>query len=141
MVKVAFWIFIFVEYSDYARGSADELFQRIGRSGKWYIGPRTQNRRRLQKGDKVIFYQAGQAARKFVGNAVLSTGLQTPEERELFGFVLLTEVCVWNKPVALSDIATQLSFVKNRKSASAFFQGGIRRMTEADYQTIMRETM
>lgn len=135
---MAFWIFTFLEYTDFSLGTAKSLFARLERNGKWYIGPRTPNRLRIRKGDKVIFYQAGEGGRKFVGHATLSTGLQPSEEGDLFGFVIVSELCFWSEPLSIYDVGRKLSFVKHSNPAQYYFQIGIRRISEKDYVTIMR---
>lgn len=134
---MSFWIFVFMEYSDYARTSSRELFARIERNGKWYIGPNTANRKRVKKGDKIIFYQAGEGGHKFVGNAILSSGLQPPEKSDFFSFVLVSKVCFWNKPVPISDIGGDLSFVKHDPPSRFYFQIGIRSISEEDYSLVL----
>ena len=127
-----------MEYTDFSLGTAKELFARLEKDGKWYIGPNTPNRMRIQKGDKVVFYQAGEDGRKFVGNATLSTGLQPPEEGDLFSFVIVSEICFWSKPLSIYEVGKKLSFVKHNNPALYYFQIGIRRISEDDYLTIMR---
>ena len=134
----SFWIFVFSEYTDFSIGTAKRLFARVEKNGKWYIGPKTPNRKRIRKGDKVIFYQAGEGGRKFVGNATLSTSLQPPEEKDLFSFVIVSEVCVWSEPLLISEIGKKLFFVKYNNPSRYYFQIGIRRISEDDYLTIMR---
>lgn len=135
---MSFWIFVFTEYTDYARGSSRELFARVERNGKWYIGPNTPNRKRVKKGDKIIFYRAGEGGRKFIGNAILSSGLKPPEKSDFFSFVLVSKMCLWSKPVPISDIAEDLSFVKRGFPSRFYFQSGIRSISEEDYRTILR---
>jgi hypothetical protein len=135
---MAFWIFTFVEYTDFSLGTSKELFARLRRDGKWYIGPNTPNRMRIQKGDKVVFYQAGEGGRKFVGNGTLSTALQPPEENDLFSFVIVSEICFWSKPLSIYEVGKNLSFVKRKDSAKYYFQIGIKGISEDDYLTILR---
>ena len=133
-----FWIFTFLEYTDFSRGAAKELFARVGKDGKWYIGSHTANRMRIRKGDKVVFYQAGEGGRKFVGNGILSTSLQPASENDFFDFVIISGVCLWSKPLSIYEIGKELSFVKTKNPAQYYFQMGIRSIIEKDYLKILQ---
>lgn len=135
---VSFWIFTFLEYTDFSRGNVKELFSRLKKTSKWYIGPKTQNRKRIQKGDKVIFYQAGKSGRKFVADGTLSTSLQPASENDFFDFVLISGIHLWSKPLSIYDIGKELSFVRTKNPARYYFQMGIRKITERDYLTILQ---
>jgi hypothetical protein len=132
----AFWIFVFSEFTDFSRGSADELFSRLRQNPIWYIGPRTGNRNRLGKGDKVIFYQTGQDGKKFVGTASLDSALLPRENEDQFNFVLLANILTWEKPVPLAKVASRLSFIQSEEKVHFYFQTGIRAITENDYRVI-----
>ena len=134
----SFWIATFLEYTDFSRGAAKELFARVRKDGKWYIGPKTQNKKRIQKGDKVIFYQAGKSGRRFVGDGTLSTSLQPASENDFFDFVIISGVRLWSKPLSIYEIGKELSFVKTKNPAQYYFQMGIRRIAEKDYLTILQ---
>lgn len=134
----AFWIFVFSEFTDFCKGTAKELFHRLEKYPKWYIGPKTANRMRLQKRDKIVFYQAGSDAKRFLGTAVLGSAVQPPGETDLFTFVYLSEVHLWKKPVPLSKVARKLSFVRSEEALHFYFQAGTRSITEDDYRIIGR---
>ena len=133
---VNYWILTFSEYTDFALGSAEELFDRLKQDGKWLIGPHTQNRKCLQKDDLVIFYQAGEGGKRFVGNAVLDSGFQPPEGKDLFGFTRVSKIDLWSQPVPISAVGKKLSFVKNRNPSQFYFQMGVRRISARDYDII-----
>jgi hypothetical protein len=132
----AYWIFVFSEFTDFSRGSTDELFSRLGRNPKWCIGPRTANRKRLAKGDKIIFYQTGQDGKKFVGTAILDSALLPRENEDQFDFVFLANILTWKNPVHLAKVASKLSFVQSKEKLHFYFQTGIRAITENDYRLI-----
>ena len=132
----AYWIFVFSEYTDFSRGSTAELFSRLGRNPKWYIGPRTANRKRLAKGDKVIFYQTGQDGKKFVGTAMLDSALLPRENEDQFNFVLLANILTWKNPLPLAKVASNLSFIQDEEKVHFYFQTSIRTITESDYRAI-----
>lgn len=132
----AYWIFVFSEFTDFSRGSTDELFSRLGRNPKSYIGPRTGNRNRPAKGDKVIFYQTGQDGQKFVGTAILASALLPRENEDQFNFVLLANTLTWKNPVPLAKVASNLSFVQSEEKLHFYFQTSIRAIMESDYRVI-----
>lgn len=134
---VSFWIFTFLEYTDFSGGKVMGLFNRLKKTGKWYIGPKTQNRKRVQKGDKVVFYQAGKSGRKFVGDGTLSTSLQSAKENDFFDFVVVSEVRLWSKPLSIYEIGKELSFIKTKNPALYYFQMGIRKIIQEDYLNIL----
>jgi hypothetical protein len=135
----SYWIFTFSEYTDFSLGSADELFYRLKKNGRWHIGKGTQNRKKIKKGDKVILYQAGEGGRSFVGDAVLASDLQPPSEEELFGFVLISQLHIWKKSLPLSKIRKKLAFQKKKNEWQGYFQMAIRSIPEQDYLNLLKE--
>lgn len=135
-----YWIFAFKEYTDFSLGNKESLFGRLRKNGKWYIGNRTQNRKRIKKGDRVIFYQTGEEGLRFVGNAVIESSLQQPEKCDLFSFVIMSEIKLWEKEIDVREVETRLSFQKSETPLQYYFQMAIRRITEQDYYSMMRES-
>ena len=134
-----YWIFAFKEYTDFLHGTKESLFKRLKKNGKWYIGHRTQNRKRVKKGDRVVIYQTGEEGLKFVGNAVLESDLQPPEKGDFFPFVIVSELKVWEKELHVSEVETQLSFQKSETPLKYYFQMAIRNITEQDYMILMNK--
>ena len=135
-----YWIFAYGEYTDFSRGTKEALFKRLKKNRKWYIGHHTQNRNRIGRDDKIIFYQTGTGALKFVGNAVLESGLQPPENKqEYYPFVIISEPKLWKKELHVSEVDSLLSFQKNETPLQYYFQMAIRKITESDYKLLMKK--
>jgi len=132
-----YWIFTFSEYNDFSVGSRKELFCRIEKENKWRIGPKTQNRMQLRKGDKAIFFQTGELL--FIGNALVASELQPPRDDDTFGHVLLSGVILWLNPLSIKQLRKRLSFQKEKCQTKYYFQMAIRRITEKDYSNILSQ--
>ena len=114
----------------------------------WGIGDKSPNRKNLSKGDKVIFY-IGLPDKVFGGEATLVTpSFQLAEEQKRkfahekqvytteYG-VFLEGINIWDKPKLVEDLIPDLSFIDNKEFWFAYFQGGVRQITESDYRTII----
>jgi predicted RNA-binding protein len=132
-----YWIFVSVPYSDFNVGTVSEMIEKIRSTGKWLIGRRTIHRKQLSKGDKVIFYQAGEGAKKFVGSAELLSYVQS-DETSIFDYVTLRDVKLWKKYVSIKELLSNLSFVGNKKHWGLYLQGGIISISEEDYNLILK---
>ena len=114
----------------------------------WGIGEQTPNRKNIRKGDRVVYYTGGSAP-SFAGTATLASDLiaLSAEEQtqlshgiDLFATtqgVWLNEVDIWDQPRPITSMISNLGFIKNATNWGAYFQGGIRQITEADYLTII----
>lgn len=101
---------------------------------KWPIYVHTPNRKKLNVGDKVIFYKAGIGGQKFLGSAKISSTV----EKERINFSLdLTDIVVWNKYLEVIPLLGKLKFVKNKTLWWGHFQGGVKPIGEDDYITIV----
>ncbi len=115
----------------------------------WGLGERTPNRKRLQSGDKVIFYE-GNPTKSFVASATLKSGyLQlTPDERKQYShddrMVFTTDFGVYLddsrrfSPIPVEEVVNILSFIENKEYWYSYFTGGIREIFEKDYIAITR---
>lgn len=132
-----YWVFVFREYTDFSGGPIKTLLKRIRRTGKWYIGPHTPHRNHVKKGDKIVIYQAGKKGRRFIGCATVHSDLKV-DEKEPFKFVVLSNVSIWKKPVEISSVLDELSFIKNKWWWGAHLQGGISKLPRHDYLRLIR---
>ena len=136
-IMTNYWVFVFHEYTKYCRGPAKALLKRVKRTGKWYIGPYTPHRSHVKKGDRIIIYQAGKKGRRFIGCGIVCSGLKA-DEKDPFKFVVLSNVSIWKKPVEVSSVLDELSFIKNKRRWGAHFHGGISRLPRNDYLRLIR---
>ena len=132
-----YWIFVSVPFTDYNVGTIYEMLEKIRNSKKWPLGKRTFHRKKLQAGDKVLFYQGGENGRMIVASAELSSALRHTEN--LHSFVKINRFRIWSNPIDIRELFNDLSFIKNKKHWSAYFQGGIVKISKEDYNRILRK--
>jgi hypothetical protein len=113
----------------------------------WGLGEKTPNRRSLKKGDFVVFY-VGLPRKVFAASAQLdSDSFQlNKEQKEKYGHnkkfyytdygVLLTNVQIWKTAHFVENLVPNLIFIENKENWFAYFQGGVRQVSEEDYRTI-----
>jgi predicted RNA-binding protein len=131
------WIFVSYPYSEFNAGTISEMEQELRKNSKWPIGKRTPHRKQLCAGDKVIFYQAGEEGKKFVGCGELFSNLQF-DENQKFDFVSIANIELFGKPIPINKLLETLSFIHNERCYGHHFQGGIVKIPEEDYRLIMR---
>ena len=126
---MAYWIFI--------TSSPDNEFSHWLSEKKWPIFRRTPNKKRIRKGDVIIFYKSGYGRKKFVGSARLSSELEDPMDPSSVG---IDAIKVWKKPVPIQDVISELDIIVNKKSWGLYLMGGVRGIGEKDYSTIISKT-
>jgi len=142
------WIFIVTQHK--VEGellTADDILNQRMADQFWGLGEKTPNRRSLQKGDNVVFY-VGLPRKVFAASAQLeSDSFQlTKEQEEKYGHnkkfyypdygVLLTNVQIWKTAHFVEDLVPNLNFIDNKENWFAYFQGGVRQVSEEDFRTI-----
>lgn len=146
------WIFICTSH-DTVDGYIDsiEIYRQRMLDKFWGLGERTAHRESLRKGDKIIFY-VGYPYTFFAGCAVLDSiaFLRTKEHNIKYGHgkeffqsaygVYLDEVDIWQKPILVRNIAQGLDFIKKPKIWGAYLQGGIREITQHDFNTVIQKS-
>lgn len=128
--------------------TAEEILKQRLADGFWGLGERTPNRRYLQKGDQIVFY-LGLPIMGFAASATLASdsfalsdeqkgtywhGKQVYEAE--YG-VLLENIRPWETTRSVKDLVASLKFIENKENWFAYFQGGVRQISEADYRTIV----
>jgi len=127
---MSYWIFVI-------KDTPEEFAKRM-QIRKWPIFKKTQNRRNLRTGDKIIFYKAGANGKKFLGKALIASEL---EQVDQFTYSLkLSEIEVWEKPVELANVLNDLDFISDKLYWGRYFQGGVRSLSEKDYSTIVSKS-
>lgn len=127
-----------------ARGIFDELMK----IGAWGIGERTPCRKDLHERSRVVFYQAGKRGQRFIGAATIASELRPMNadraaERRAVGIepakydLDLAAVDIWKQGKLVVDMVQRLEFISNKDHYGVHFQGGVKRISEADYYTII----
>jgi hypothetical protein len=116
----------------------------------WGIGKGTPNRKRLKKGDQVVFYIGGQEHGFFAGQCVLASGVFSlePPRKILLSHgidfyksdsgVDLVDIETWSEPRFLdSDLIAKLDFISNKEKWMVHLIGGVRAISKDDFETIL----
>ncbi len=127
--------------------AAEEILKQRLADAFWGLGERTPNRRYLQKGDQVVFY-LGLPAMAFTASATLaSDSFALSEEQKIkyshgkkvyeadYG-VILEDLRLWETTHLVKDLVATLKFIENKENWFAYFQGGVRQISEDDYRVI-----
>jgi hypothetical protein len=151
---MANWIFIVTGHKfEGTYISPEEVLSTRLHDSFWGLGEKTPNRRSLMKGDSVIFYM-GLPRKAFVAQATLASDSFTmsPDDLQKYGHnsgfykseygVLLQDCLNWQTPIAAVDVIPGLEFIENKEFWYSYFQGGVRQLSDHDYQLIVgaRET-
>jgi len=145
-----YWIFVAApQESDGTKTTARETFNRRTVDEFWGLGERTPNRKHVAKGDVVVFYLARPDS-AFAGEAELASGCVEPDEetkerlshgvesfRPDYG-VYLSNIEKWDELRPVIDLADELEFIDDPRQWWVYLQGGVREISEADYQRIRR---
>ncbi len=143
-----FWVFIVTNRKDNGKIiSGREILEIRLADQFWGLGERTPNRRKLEAGDKVVFYE-GNPTKGFVASASLkSTSFKLSSERQEqyshgrkcfttdYG-VYLDDIRLFKTPVPAEQLIDHLTFIENTEYWYSYFQGGTREIFEADYLLI-----
>jgi hypothetical protein len=128
--------------------SARQIYERLMNLSAWGIGERTPYRKELRSGSHVVFYQAGKGGQRFIGTATIASELRAMSESraqmrraagiEPFRYDLsLTDIDIWKEPKPVMDMLQRLEFIGNKQHFGVHFQGGVKRISEADYYAIL----
>jgi hypothetical protein len=128
--------------------TAEEILKQRLTDGFWGLGERTPNRRYLQKGDQIVFY-LGLPVMAFAASATLASDsfALSDEQKEKYWHckkvyeteygVLIENIRPWETTRLVKDLVTSLKFIENKQNWFAYFQGGVRQISEDDYRTIL----
>jgi len=132
----------------HGRLTARHIYEQLMKLHAWGIGERTPHRRELRTGSRVVFYQAGKGGQCFIGSATVASRLRpmSPSraaERRAVGIepsafdLDLKDIQIWDAPKPVVDMIQRLEFITNTEHYGVHFQGGAKRISEADYYTII----
>lgn len=114
----------------------------------WGLGEKTPNRRALKKGDQIVFY-VGMPQMTFSAIATLDSDsfqlTQKQNQEYSHGMVLyendygvkLDNIQLLEPPRFVKDILGSIKFIENKENWGAYFQGGVRQLSEDDYRVII----
>ncbi|MEA1981853.1 MAG: endonuclease NucS [candidate division Zixibacteria bacterium] len=143
-----YWLFTVTRKKDGSdKIAADEIFKIRMQDKFWGVGEKTPNRKNLEKDDVVIFY-VGIPSMVLSGEAVLASEsfkLDIEQKNKYchkqsylttdYG-VFLEKIQIWSKPIEIKPIIENLNFIDNKEFWFAYLQGGIRQISEKDYNII-----
>ena len=142
------WIFTVTQHKvDGELLLAEDILNQRMADQFWGLGEKTPNRRSLKKGDLVVFY-VGLPRKVFAASAQLDSDSfeLNKEQKENYGHskkfyspdygVMLTNVQIWKTAHFVEDLVPNLVFIENKENWFAYFQGGVRQVSEEDYRTI-----
>jgi len=146
-----YWIFTVTSHKEGSQTfTAEEVFNQRMEDYFWGLGEKTPNRRNLSEGDKVVYY-IGVPRKVFAGTVTLASASfrlnnsqkkQYGHEKEFYTMdygVLLKDVEIWHRPKSVEELVPRLKFIENKQFWGAYFQGGVRQITEEDFKTIIGE--
>lgn len=147
--NISHWIFSVTAHKghDYSL-SAEEIFRQRMEDGFWGLNERNVNFKNLKEGDEVIFY-VGSPKSVFAGRVTLaSAGIHLSDETQEklshgISFyrsdagVWLRDIEIWEPAQPVESLIPVLSFIKNKDSWYAYFQGGIVKIQESNFQVII----
>lgn len=144
-----YWIFVAANYKSEAESfSGRETYQKRMQDAFWGLGERTPNRRKVRRGDQVVFYIARPES-SFVGAATLASDSieLTPDQRarlshgsEFFTTqygVFLEDIRTWDQPRPVAALALELEFIEDPERWGVYLQGGVRQISAKDYETLL----
>ena len=123
-----FWIFVIK--------NTDDEFNRRMDDKSWPIHNYTANRKKIQSGDKILFYKAGVGNKNILGSAEIVSEIKPKAGTEDYT-VSLDKIDIWKKSALMKPMVENLNFVENNQQWGRYMQGGVIKINEKDYQTII----
>jgi predicted RNA-binding protein len=128
---------------DGTRISGEHIYHSLMSKKVWGLHPRTANRANVKSGDMLVFYLGGQHV--FLGTAKAVSGAYLQKEDDAQQLFLnsgtyrvdIDEVSVWERPKPIKPLLKKLSFIKNEEHWGPYLQGGVRKISESDFKTIL----
>jgi len=132
----------------HGRVPARHIYDELMKIKSWGIGQRTPYRKDLREGSRIVFYQAGKGGQTFIGTATMVSELRSMSseraaERRAMGIepakydLDLADIDVWEEPKPVADMVQRLGFISNKDHYGVHFQGGVKRIDEQDYYTVI----
>ena len=125
------------------KDSAREIYDILMEEEIWGFGVNTANRKRIQVGDKLVFYLAGTGGQVFAGTAEVSSLPKKTKKGDIYRsnyWFNLTDINVWDEPKPVKNFLDELEFIVKPEVFGTYFQGGSRIISEKDYYLIVSKT-
>jgi hypothetical protein len=146
-----YWIFTVKARKDGGRPfSPEEILKQRLKDHFWGLAEYAPNRKQLSKGDQVVFYM-GVPRKVFAAKAVLGSDSFKLNDKQKKDYshgmqlyiidygVLLDQISIWEKPVPVESVIPTLEFIENKEYWGAYFQGGVRELSEHDFRNIVSD--
>ena len=134
---MSYWIFVASETSGYHRGNKKEIKSFLKKERKWPIGNHTIYRKKIEPGDKMLFYLSGDNNKKFIGSGVLNSIFE--ENTLLWNYVDIKDVDIFKMEVPIKPLLEKMEFIKNTKYWGLYLQNGIVKISKEDYERILNQ--
>jgi len=144
-----YWIFIVTDHSNINKElTVKNIFNQRMEDELWGLGKSTPNREKLKKGDRVLFYignpvkSIGGSARLKADSFKLDKKAKKKYGHEISFYntdygVKLEDIDIWQNKIKMDVLISQLSFIENKNYWYTYFQGGVRKISEEDYNFIL----
>ncbi len=131
--------------SDSGKPAQEILNQRL-KSRTWEIYDKTNLRNQLEEKSKVIFYLAGSgpSSQHFFGEAMIdkiiyANSSYSEEANTMIHSTLhFDQITNYQEPVSVKKILKKLTFITNPAKYGTALNGGVRRISEKDYEVILK---
>ena len=132
--------------SDSLKESAIDIFNKRIEEKKYPLYPRTPNLNEIKDDDEVVFYiaGAGKERQSFVGQAIIQK-VETPKEflvdpdkdnHEVIKYLWFKKIKIFETSKNIQSIIDKLDFVKNKNNYGAYLMGGVKKLTQRDFNLI-----
>tara|TARA_Y100000294_G_scaffold141801_1_gene135839 strand:- start:438 stop:869 length:432 start_codon:yes stop_codon:yes gene_type:complete len=133
--------------SDSLKESAIDIFNKRIEEKKYPLYPRTPNLNEIKDDDEVVFYiaGAGKERQSFVGQAIIQK-VETPKEflvdpdkdnYEVIKYLWFKKIKIFETSKNIQSIIDKLDFVKNKNNYGAYLMGGVKKLTQRDFNLII----
>jgi len=144
----SFYICIVADHTnpDGGKVRGKDIYLSLMAKSAWGLHPTVAARAKLKQGDGIVFYLSGNY--EFLGTAEVASEPYQDKTGESKDWYLnpdtyrvdLLDVQIWERPKPIKPLLATLSFIKNTASWGTYLQGGIRKVTEVDFNTILAST-
>ena len=133
--------------SDSLKESAIDIFNKRIEEKKYPLYPRTPNLNEIKDDDEVMFYiaGAGKERQSFVGQAIIQK-VETPKEflvdpdkdnYEVIKYLWFKKIKFIETSKNIQSIIDKLDFVKNKNNYGTYLMGGVKKLTQKDFNLII----
>jgi hypothetical protein len=125
----------------------DKVFDALTPRSLWLLSDRSPQRKRMARGDTVLFYLAGPRRRHVVADATITGPARpiTDEEAAFarrigltdFAFALpLAHIRRWRRPVPIQPLYDNLTFIKDKRYPGLYLRRGVVSLSPHDSHVI-----